>query len=167
MSTYEIFISLTQVMLLVLIVVQIFVAVQAVKANHERKRKQSTIEYLGKVWRESRLELESCYGTDPLTKDKIAELEADNKRKAEIVNLLGSLEHIAAGVNCGVYDKDILYIMSATSISSIYYRFKVFIDHQRVTANSSAYIQLEKLSNDFLDRKRGSMESYPVRDSVV
>ncbi|NEQ97940.1 MAG: DUF4760 domain-containing protein [Cyanothece sp. SIO2G6] len=153
MNTREIILGVLQFLALVAVFIQVYVAFNAVKADHERKRKQSTIEYIGKIWSESRYELESRYGTDPLTKEDIKDIENNKELTASVIRLLGQLEHIAVGVNSGVYDKDILYRMSSASISKIYARLYLFVEERRKN-NPRAYIELEELVSEFRERNR-------------
>ncbi|CAK8723862.1 hypothetical protein KKHLCK_13350 [Candidatus Electrothrix laxa] len=100
---------------------------RANKANmaiHERTKKQSTLEHAGELWAEARYELESKFGSEVIASDEAENIFKDKELKANVDKLLGTLEHIAAGVNTGIYDADILYRMCATSVINNFTKFK-------------------------------------------
>ncbi|MCB2263780.1 MAG: DUF4760 domain-containing protein [Candidatus Thiosymbion ectosymbiont of Robbea hypermnestra] len=149
----DIFLAILQAAALVVLVIQLWLAILRLKADHERQKKQATIEYIGQIWRESRYHLESQYGTDSLTIDDVSELEQNKKQLAEVVRILGQLEHVAVGVNTGVYDKEILYRMLARKIPGIFRRCSEFIKSRRKN-NARAYNELEELVLYFEERNR-------------
>jgi hypothetical protein len=135
------------------LLIQLRVAILAIKADHERRRKQATIEYVAVIWRDTRLKLEAEYGFDQLTQDQMSQIRADHKKEAEVRHHLGVLEHMATGLHTGVYDKDLLYRMAATFVIQTYRRLKPYIEHMQKDF-PTAYIEFARLAEEFDKRKR-------------
>ena len=153
MENYSLLVAVIQIFALLAIIVQIRIAIVTMKADHERRKKEATIEHFGHIWRDIRHKLESRYGTDPITKEDLDKIHENKQLNADIIQLLGALEHMAVGVNIGVYDREVLYRMSASSIINIYHRLKLFIDARQVK-NPNIYIEFQELATEFADRKR-------------
>ena len=131
MSAIEIVFEIFQVLIFIILLLQLLNlrrnlnnSVRTTNAYHERLKKQSTLEYCGRLWAKARLELESEYDVDFISKEQTKEMFENTSHRAKVHNLLGALEHISAGVNSGIYDEDILYRMSATSIINNFNKFK-------------------------------------------
>ena len=93
------------------------------------------------------------YGFGQLTPDQVKEIHDDPKREAAIRNLLGVLEHMATGLRAEVYDKRLMFRMSATFIIQIYDRLKPYIDEQK-RANATIYREFEALALEFDEWKK-------------
>jgi len=122
-------------------------------ALHERTKKQSTLEHAGELWAEARYELESKFGSEVIATDEAENIFKDKELKAHVDKLLGTLEHIAAGVNMGIYDADILYRMCASSVMNNFTKFKNYIKIRRQQESEEMYIELEALVIKFMDRR--------------
>ena len=106
-----------------LVILQLWLARRTLKADHERRCLQATIEHVRSIrpqWDEYRRWLDTDYGPDGLTSETIAKLDSDNEVRENVRSLLASLEHLAVGVNTCVFDKDLLYRMSGTYMVRIY-----------------------------------------------
>jgi hypothetical protein len=131
-------------------------AAQALKADHERRKKQATIDYVKEIrviWRETRVKLEKKYGTESLSKEALEEINSNIDTNAIVKNLLGSLEHMSVGMNTGVYDKDLLFRMSGQYLINMYHRMRPYIEERR-KENPIAFIEFHELIHDFEERKR-------------
>lgn len=129
---------------------------RAHKANlalHERTKKQSTLEHAGELWAEARYELESKFGSEVIATDEAENIFQNKELKANVDKLLGTLEHIAAGVNSEIYDGDILYRMCATSVINNFHKFKNYIRIRRQQESEEMYIELEALVIKFMERR--------------
>lgn len=60
---------------------------------------------------------------------------------------------MAVGMNTDIYDKDLLFRMSGSSIISIFDRFNTYITKCQ-QQNPNLYIEFQDLVNDFKERKR-------------
>ena len=123
-------------------------------AYHERLKKQSTLEYAGKQWLDARMQLESIYGDEIVAEEDANNIYQDKELKSQVDKLLGTLEHIAAGVNSKIYDEDILYRMVASSVVDNFNRFKHYIKIRRQNESKEMYIELEALAIHFMERRR-------------
>ena len=122
-------------------------------AYHERTRKQTTIEYAGRKWLDARIQLEAKYGDDVIAEGAAENIYNDKDLKSQVDQLLGTLEHIAAGVNTGIYDEDVLYRMVSSSVIDNFTRFKHYIKIRRQRESEEKYIELEAMAIRFMDRR--------------
>ena len=139
-----------------ILLVQAGLALKSLKADHERRKKQATFEFVQKIrpaWIEAKHAIEEKWGDEPLTSKELLEIDSDFKLLKLIRNLLGQLEHLSVGMNSGVFDKDLLYRMSGSQLISIYHRLRTYIE--RVQKSSpSGYVEYQALVKSFEDRKR-------------
>lgn len=161
MSTYEIItISIATVSVFVLIA-QVGLALKSLKADHERRKKQSTFEFVEQIrpaWIEAKHALEKRWGDNPLTSSDLEEIDKDFELLKKVRNLLGLLEHLSVAMNTGVFDKDLLFRMSGSQLIGINKRFHSYIDKIQQTS-PTAYIEFQELVNGFEERKRVRPES--------
>src|SRR5215208_4734108 len=130
MTTYEIATLILGIIGGAFVIIQIYVAVRAYKAEHERQKKQATIEYVKAIrplYREAKIKVDQKFGDRTLSESDVEELEKDFDSKESLKNLLSILEHASVGMNAGVFDKDLWYRMSATFLIRIYRRFYAYI----------------------------------------
>lgn len=161
MTFYEFGVLLISAVSAGLLLLQVRVAIVAVRADHERRKKQATLEFVHHVrpiWIETKHVLEEKWGNDPLTSKELVLIENDIKLRSVIRNALGSIEHMAVGMNSGVFDKDLLYRMSGTHLISFYDRLHGYIKQKRLL-NTAAYTEYEALITDFRERKRNRPET--------
>lgn len=121
------------------------------RADHERRKKQATIEYVGQTLREARFKIDALYRSKTFTKEEFSKLMANSKDYAEWRNALGVFEHLAVGINAGVYDIDILYRMSGSYITEIFSVVKPYVEWKR-EKYPFAYTEFENLVLDFKNR---------------
>ena len=135
---------------------RIQVAVATLKADHERRRKQATIDFmiqLRPVWQESHRLLDERFGSGPLAEQALDEIKSNRDARDIISQLLGNLEHMAVGANTGVFDRDLLFRTSAYFLTNIYHRLRPYI--KRVQAGlPTAYVEFEQLAMEFDERRR-------------
>jgi len=151
MSVVEVTLLLVSLQLvgLIILTMQLYLMRKDRLALHERTRKQSTIENAGPLWGDARLQLETRFGRDPLATKQAQEIFDDKELKAYVDKLLGTVEHISVGINTGIYDKDILYRMSSTSIIETFRRYKSYIMLRRNLEGSEMYTEFECVANEF------------------
>jgi len=152
----DLFIVFIQTATLFVLVGQLFLLHRTLKADHERKRKQATIEFVGASWRENRTQIESKLGTNRLNENQLKEIREDVETEGILKNFLNAVEHLAVGLNSGVYDKEILYRMNGTLMVIMYDRYEPYITLIRKDY-SSAYIEFENIVTEFKNRKRISV----------
>lgn len=126
-------------------------------ADHERRKKQSTIEFYTNL-RSSRMalqvEIDAALGHDVLRKGDVARLLDDEERgdaqALEIVRLLRhyftGLESLATGVNMGVYSYSATRRLAGSHVSEMFDQYKAFVllSRQR-KGKDTLYIELERL----------------------
>ena len=83
-----------------ILLVQAGLALKSLKADHERRKKQATFEFVQKIrpaWIEAKHAIEEKWGDEPLTSKELLEIDSDFKLLKLIRNLLGQLEHLDPG----------------------------------------------------------------------
>lgn len=111
-------------------IVAVVYAARSFVADHNRRRKQATMERLAGVrseYREKVLQLRGP-GAGPITDEEAREIEADPERRKQVEDLLSLFEHLATGVNCDVYDLAVLNRLSGQ------YFIDVFDTYERYMA---------------------------------
>jgi len=156
MNTFEIFSLIIGSVTACILIVQAGLALKSLKADHERRKKQATFEFVQRIrpaWLEARYALEERWGREPLTSKELEEIENDFHLMTTVRSLLGLLEHLSVGMNAGVFDKDLLYRMSGTQLINIHKRLRTYIDKIQKT-HPTAYTEYQELVKDFEERKR-------------
>jgi len=122
------------------------------KADHERRKKQATIEYVGQILREARFKIDAHYRSNKsLTDEQVSTLIANPADSAEWRNAIGVFEHLAVGINAGVYDKDILYRMAGGYITTLFTFVEPYIKAAR-KQYPRAYCEFQELAREFKKR---------------
>lgn len=120
-------------------------------ADHDRRKKQATIEYMTEVrprWSKGRRTLNDKFGLGVMTEKDIEKTASDRNLRRIVREFLGSLEHLALGVNTNVFDRDIVLRMSGTYLLRIYLRMRLYI-HTAQTRNPRAYCEFCELMREF------------------
>jgi len=161
MNTYEILTLALGIIGGVFVIFQIYIAVRAYKAEHERQKKQATIEYVRAIrplYREAKNKVDRKFGERVLSESDVDELEKDFDTRESLKDLLSILEHTSVGMNTGVFDKDLWYRMSASFLIRIYRRFYAYIKNIQ-QKQPSAYSEFQEIVIEFEKRKKQRLES--------
>jgi len=137
---------------IIFIVVQIILQKVASCADHDRRKKQSTIEFYNSLSTKSYQFLDSIRGK---TLD-LATINSDKELKKNIIRYLSRLERLAVGVTSKVFDFDFLRLMSGRYLPQIYNQLKAFIEDARTNANEPMrFMEFELLVKRIVeDRKK-------------
>lgn len=118
---------------------------RSIKADHERKRKQSTIEFYNEIYpylRDFKAEIINSFGESYVTPDD--KRYKDNPALQKAINeYLIIIERFAVGVNAGIYDINIFAKTSGKVVSDTYRRLTPIIEDMRKAQN------YPELFNDF------------------
>lgn len=139
---------------------QVELAHLQISADHERRKKQATIEYYSQL-RSARIELqatvEAHFGRETIREKEILELlerEASADKSAiEIARVLreylAGLERLCVGVNTGVFDFDVVRRLGGGHISNVFMRHSAYIIiARRRNQQPTLYCELERLANE-------------------
>ena len=161
MSTFEIITLILGGVTACILVIQVGLALKSIKADHERRKKQATFEFVQKIrpaWIEAKHALEGKWGDNPLSSSELIEIDKDFELLKLVRTLLGLLEHMSVGMNSSVFDKDLLFRMSGTQLINIHKRLRAYIDRVQQTT-PTAYIEYQELVKNFEERKRMKPET--------
>lgn len=134
--------SIIQIAILFVISAQLYFFHKTYKADHERRKKQATVEYINSIrndYRSLNDKLVDKYSTRPVNMNDI-----DDGTKKDIKLLLSILEHMSVGVNTGVYDFNILHRMSGSYLVGRYYQLHPHISKAQ-QKNPRFFIEFERL----------------------
>lgn len=156
MKLFELLSLIIGVAMAALVILQIRIAISTIRADHERRRKQATIDYMLQVrpiWQESQRLLDERFGTGTLSENALDEIQTNRDARDVISRLLGNLEHLAVGVNTGVFDRELLFRTSAYFLITIHQRLLPHIKKIQIKL-PTAYIEFEQLAVEFSERRR-------------
>jgi hypothetical protein len=103
-----------------------------VRTDHDRRKKQATIEHLDKVrtiYRETKHYFDEKIVRDGGTRINPVNLTA--KEKQDLRNMLSVLEHLSVGVHARVFDFQLIRLMSKSILIDIYKISEDFINERR------------------------------------
>jgi hypothetical protein len=103
-----------------------------VRTDHDRRKKQATIEHLDKVrtiYRETKHYFDAKIERDGGEKINPSTLSAEEKQ--DLRNMLSVLEHLSVGVHARVFDFHLIRLMSKSILIDIYKISEDFINDRR------------------------------------
>ena len=128
----------------VLVIIQIKQNATVTRANHDRQKKQATIEYISELW--NKLEKHPVLNDVDSVPLRYKDIMEDAKLKGEIEHFLALFEYIAIGVETNVYDFDIVCLMEGIYLINKYKQFENFIDESRKNLHyDTMFWEYEKL----------------------
>ncbi len=143
---------------LLLLLFQLVVMFIVYKAENERKKKQSTIEYINQIrniYRTVRRNLDKQY---PGKKRAININEISNDMREEIKEMLATIEHLCVGLNTNVYDFNIFFRMSGGYFLNLYYKISPYILHVQ-EKQPTAYMEFEAICRKIeIEKKRRKLQ---------
>ena len=111
-----------------MVYLQLRMANKSFRADHERRKKQATIEHIREIrplYNRASQRLDATYGTDLLSEAIVTKIVDDDQETREhLKQILTLLEYTAVGANIGVFDKDLWYRMSGTYLIRLYHRVR-------------------------------------------
>jgi len=136
----------------------IFLALKSFLADHERRRKQATIEFTHKIMllRQPLLrQIEHIFKKDVINVSD-SRYANDVDLQWSIRDFLSIMERMATGVNIGVYDLNVYTLITGTATINTYKMLSPVIDYARHSDNNpNLYIQYENLvGNIKLEKER-------------
>jgi len=125
-------------------------------ADHERRKKQSTIEFTYQVLEERIKATKSINKAFPnkevVNVNSRAYTENLEDVRGAISRYLNLMERISVGINIGVYDLDTFMRITGVATINFYKRIEPIILEKRKVANrSSLYCDFEKLVKDMMN----------------
>lgn len=127
---------------LLVLIGQFAYLIWSVRKDHDRRKKQSTIEYVNAIrdkFKPLDDDIRKEFGKNVVNADKI-----DEDTRRNISQLLSTVEHLSVGVNTGVYDLHTLTRMSGSFFINMHYRYGPFIREAR-EGQRSAYVEFTYL----------------------
>ena len=154
MNTFEILSITLGFLTLIVLWWQLFLIYKTYKADHERRKKQSTIEYLNeirKLYRPVEYKLSEKFGVKVIDVDKMSEDD-----KINVLEFLSIVEHLSTGINVGVFDVELVNRMSGAYFVKMYDKFIPYIrDIRERRHNDNLYCEFSSF-NHSLEKMRSS-----------
>lgn len=153
MSTYEVLSLCVGALTLVVYAFTLFVIAHQVRLDHERRRKQATIDHIEKVktvYRSHDDFLDKTHGSQVILVNLLS--KPDEVR--QIRDMLSVVEHMSTGALIGVFDIDLLDRLSGSFFMRLHKRVFPFIEHtRREKNNDQIYADFSTLI-DCIERNR-------------
>ena len=143
MGFLDIFYPLTVIITNVFIIVGVFVAYRSISLDHDRRKKQSTIEFYDKIW-EKFYPLLKIIDKKPQGVLNVEDIDGDAELQELIREYLSIMERFSVGVNTGVYDIYVLNRMSGFRTINSYEKLGQYIKNSRTT-NPNGYKDFEEV----------------------
>jgi uncharacterized membrane protein YhiD involved in acid resistance len=133
---------------LVGLLLQVHIQWRTMHADHERRKKQATIEYVNQtraVYRPISRKLVQKFGENTVINiDQI-----DEETKEDITAFLSIVEHLAVGINTKVYDLQILERMSGAYFMRMFHNLQPYINEtRRIRGRPNVYCEFESMVED-------------------
>lgn len=117
-------------------------------ADHERRKKQETIEYLNR-FRGAYKPIEEELFAGRIDLKALADHDA-----VAIRHILSKVEHLAVGIDTGIYDFELVNRMSGAFLVHMYSKFKTYIEQTRdARGNQNIYCEFDKLQKRISDAR--------------
>ena len=126
---------------------QIRIGINSVRQDHDRRRKQATIEYINDVrdrYRAEHRHLLRVLG-GPVNAESVEKIQSNPELNARLLDLLGLFEGLAAGVNAGVFDVELLNRVSGGYLIRVFETYKAYMLARRQSRWPSLYREFEEL----------------------
>lgn len=149
MTSYEVISLIIGSVTAIILIIQLRVLIITLKADHERRKKQSTLENAANIVREARQIIQQEFGNTRITEENINQLKNDNKLLAKINNAFGVFEHISVGLAVGVYDADLFFRMFSKTFVEIFDQYCLYIEFRRKNHGNTTYSEFENLVIDY------------------
>ena len=124
------------------------------RADHDRQKKQSTIEFYNSLSSDSYQFLDDIKGR----RINSALVNSDKDLRKSVIRYLSRLERLSIGVATDVYDFDILCLMSGRYLQKRYNQFQKYIEEARIAKNAPMLYKEFELLIGRIEKHR---EKYP------
>ena len=144
---------------------------KSIKNDHERRQKQSTIDFFHRVHVDSGGYLNSKFFeiNKPLSYEIFKAKDADEKDS--IMNFLTGLENLAIGVNTGIFNIDVCYHLCGTHMIAIYESLSDVIDNirhqtksQKTFSDSEHMIEELKKMRDIAKKEEAAKKEEQIKN---
>ena len=141
------------ILALLISVFSLFVSIYSNYKDHERQRKQSTIEFFENVT--SKLfDIEALFNSKITGANENINISEDADMLKKAINILVAFEQLSVGVNAGIFDFDILERMAGSYLINIYSMFYPYIRETRQDASHlNSYVEFERLVNKIKEKR--------------
>jgi len=150
--------SIAVILGVVFIVIQIKQRVKVSRADHDRQKKQATIEYYNSLSSDSYEFLDDIKGR----KLDLSLVNSDKTLRKSVIRYLSRLERLSVGVRNDVYDFNIINLMSGRFLIKKYEQFEIFIKESRIQKKAPVLYKEFELLVKMLDDFR---KKYPEQTS--
>ena len=131
-------------------------------ADHDRQRKQSTIEFYNALSSDSQEFLDDISGK-PLD---LAFVNANPKLRKSVVRYLARLERLSIGIAADVYDFEILCLMSGRFLIKKHLQMKQYIHESRVAKNAPMLFMEFEILVSKIEKYRAAHLDRTVDESI-
>jgi hypothetical protein len=141
---------------IVIAILQLRLCLRIAEVDHDRRKKQATIEFHDTIQRRSRpiaKEIASKCGKSPVT---MSQVQSDADLEDSIAGFLTLMERFSVGIRTGVYDFDVYALLHSTSTINIFHQLREYIQEVRRVTYPTRYIEFEALVRSLEERQLGA-----------
>lgn len=153
------------------IILSIAVMRRVAIADHSRRRKQSTLEYLHDLrpqWRDSYRVLFNRFKEPQLSSAHAREIMDDDELRQHANEILSLVEHLSVGINTDVYDRDIVEQACGSYLINLRMMMGSFIRlAQERYKNPRLFRELDSVIRGFEDQRRKDEDVEPNKVAQV
>lgn len=155
--------EITQIMILIVLIVQAFLIYKALRADHERRKKQATFEFVNAVSDRYKNAIQGFNTNHGI--GKVVDINDYTDDDTYFVkSYLSEMERICAGVNCDVFDYDILKRMMAGTMITNHMRFSQYIKKAQ-ERRPTFYCEFDAVVSRLKDDERPSSKKGKIKRS--
>lgn len=149
---------------LLIAILSLFVSLYYNRKDHERRRKQATIEYFEDMTSKLyNIQAKFNIKFNQLNIE-ISMLDTDPELLKDATEVLAAFERLSVGVNAKIFDFDILDRMAGSYLVVIYSRFSPYIDKVRRDASRiNSYKEFESVVNHIKQKRNHLDRSGQIR----
>ncbi len=125
-----------------------------IRADHNRRKKQSTMDTAIPMLREAREALQQEFDIVALTDSDMDQLRKNKVLLAKINKAFGVFEHIAVAVHAGVYDRDLIYRTLGQTFVDIYEQYHLYIEFRIKNHGKYTYSEIRKLITSYTEEDK-------------
>jgi hypothetical protein len=120
---------------------------RAIIADHERRKKQSTIEFAHQILEERTIATSKINAAFPNGKViNVVDTEYSGDVKKAVTRYLNLMERFSVGINIGVYDIDVFMRITGFATIAFYKRLEpVILEGRRSSGRTTRYADFEEL----------------------
>jgi hypothetical protein len=150
-------------------ILAVWIARKTFLADHERRKKQSTIEFYHTISNGAGLPLRDLihkvYGSLTTITPNDEKYKETPELREKTRSYFRNMERLAVGINCGIYDFEVFYRLSGEPTVQLFKALLPLIEDRRKATDAVTFcIEFEKLCSELSKRKQMGERDYYAKN---